>query len=70
MRPIIAKKLIKILENNGFILSRQKGSHLIYKNIESNIIVPVPLHGKNNPIYIGTLMSIIKQSKLPKEKFQ
>ena len=69
MRPITAKKLIKILEANNFKLSRQKGSHLIYKHINLGIIVPVPLHGKNKPVLIGTLLAIIKQSKIPKEKF-
>ncbi len=66
MRPISAKKLIKLLENNGFVLSRQKGSHRIYKN--QNIAVTVPVHGRNKAIHIGTLMAIIKQSKIPKEK--
>lgn len=70
MHPVNAKKLINILESNGFILSRQKGSHFIYKNLESNTIVPVPIHGENKPIFIGTLLAIIKQSKIPKEKFE
>ena len=70
MKSITAKKLIRILEENDFALSRQKGSHLIYKNIASNFIVPVPLHGKSRSIPIGTLMAIIKQSKIPKEKFK
>ena len=69
MRPIAAKKLIKILLANGFVLSRSKGSHAIYKNIITGIIVPVPLHGANKPIYIGTLLAIVKQSKIPKERF-
>lgn len=70
MRPISAQKLIKILKENEFILSRQKGSHMIWKNLKTNIIVPVPLHGKSKPIPIGTLMAIIKQSKIPKERFK
>ena len=70
MKSITAKKLIRILEENDFALSRQKGSHLIYKNIASNLIVPVPLHGKSKSIPIGALMAIIKQSKIPKEKFK
>lgn len=69
MRPIKAAKLIKILKQNGFVLSRQKGSHMIWKNSKSGIIVPVPLHGKSKPIPIGTLIAIIKQSKIQKEKF-
>ena len=70
MRPITAKKLTAILLTNDFILSRQKGSHQIFRHEVSGIIVPVPLHGKNKPIYIGTLLAIIKQSKIPKEKFK
>jgi len=70
MRPITAKKLIKILKAHNFILVRQKGSHQIYKNYESGIMVPVPLHGKNRPIHIGTFLAIIKQSKISKERFK
>ena len=70
MNPISAGKLIKILKENGFVLSRQKGSHQIWKNTKSGIIVPVPLHGESKPIHIGTLLAIIKQSKIPREKFK
>lgn len=70
MRSINAKKLIKILESNNFVFSRQKGSHIIFKNIENGIMVPAPLHGKSKSIPIGTLMAIIKQSKISKDKFE
>jgi len=70
MRPINAARLIKILKENGFVLSRQRGSHQIWRNPKTGIIVPVPLHGKSKPIFIGTLLAIIKQSKIPKEKFK
>lgn len=70
MKPINARKLIRILRENGFVLSRQKGSHMIWKNSESGIIVPVPLHGKSKSIPIGTILAIIKQSRIPKEKFK
>lgn len=70
MRPLTAKRLTKILESEGFVLSRQKGSHQIFVNSISKITVPVPLHGKNNPIHISTLMAIIKQSKIAKNKFK
>lgn len=61
---------MKVLEQNGFKISRQKGSHLILRNNLTNTTLPVPLHGRNKPIPIGTLMEIIKQSKLPKSKFK
>ncbi|MBI5306278.1 type II toxin-antitoxin system HicA family toxin [Candidatus Wolfebacteria bacterium] len=67
---MIVKKLIKILKENGFILSRQRGSHMIWKNNISGIIVAVPLHGKSKLIPIGTFLAIVKQSKISKEKFK
>ena len=70
MKPITARKLIRILKENGFVLSRQKGSHMIFKNQKTGVIVPVPLHGASKPIFIGTLKAIIKQSKIPSEKFK
>lgn len=70
MRPITAKKLIAILLANDFELARQKGSHQIYRHKITGIIAPVPLHGGNKPIYIGTFLAIIKQSKISKEKFE
>ena len=70
MRPLNARKLIKVLEENGFVVSRKKGSHFIFKNPNNGIMVPVPLHGKSKPIPIGTFLAILKQSKIPKEKFK
>ena len=70
MRPLSAKELIAILLANGFILCRQKGSHQIYRNTVTGTIVPVPLHGMNKPIPIGTFLAIVKQSKISKEQFE
>ena len=69
MQPITASELILILRANGFVFARQRGSHTIWKYVDTGIIVPVPLHGKSKPIHIGTLLAIIKQSKIPREKF-
>ncbi|MBV8810315.1 MAG: type II toxin-antitoxin system HicA family toxin [Acidobacteriaceae bacterium] len=58
-----------ILEQNGFIVVRQRGSHrIMQKRLEgSTITVPVPLH---NPVRRGTLLSIIRQSELPRSAFE
>lgn len=69
MRPLPARMIIKILLSHGFILSRQRGSHAIFKNFEG-VMIPVPLHGKNRPIPIGTFLAIVKQSKIPPEEFK
>ena len=61
--------LCRILEKNEFIAVRQKGSHIIMqqKTEGTTITVPVPNHSE---IKIGTLLSIIRQSKLPRELFE
>jgi predicted RNA binding protein YcfA (HicA-like mRNA interferase family) len=58
-----------ILQANGFVFVRQKGSHMImqYRLAESTITVPVPDHGE---LRIGTLSSIIRQSGLSRHLFE
>jgi predicted RNA binding protein YcfA (HicA-like mRNA interferase family) len=59
----------RILEKHGFVVVRQKGSHIIMqrKTEGTTITVPVPNH---NEIRIGTLLSIIRQSRVPREAFE
>jgi predicted RNA binding protein YcfA (HicA-like mRNA interferase family) len=70
VRPLTARKLINILQANGFVQTRQKGSHLIFRNDSSGIMVPVPLHGMSKPIHIGTFRAIVRQSKIPPKFFK
>lgn len=67
MKSKKAPFVIKILGKNGFVLSRSKGSHSIYK--KGDITLIVPYHGLNREIPIGTLLAIIKQSGLDKDLF-
>ncbi|MBC7925182.1 MAG: type II toxin-antitoxin system HicA family toxin [Bryobacteraceae bacterium] len=48
---------------------RQRGSHCIVqkRTAEGTISVPIPLH---DPVRRGTLLSIIRQSGLPKMLFE
>ena len=61
--------ICRILEKNGFILVRQKGSHMIMqkKVDDTTITVPVPNHSE---IKIGTLLSIIRQSRVSRDEFE
>ncbi len=70
MFNLTGRQLIKILRENGFVESRRRGSHIIFCQPVSGVVVPVPIHGANRPIPVGTLMAIIKQSKLAKDKFK
>jgi predicted RNA binding protein YcfA (HicA-like mRNA interferase family) len=40
--------LIKLLQKNGFIFKRSKGSHQIFYNTATNITVIVPVHGSKD----------------------
>jgi predicted RNA binding protein YcfA (HicA-like mRNA interferase family) len=54
------KEVIKVLESIGFVVSRQKGSHIILKRLisEDEQIILVPNH---STIDRGTLHSIYKK---------
>ncbi len=69
LKVLSGKDVCKILEQNGFLQIRQKGSHLVMqkKTGETTITVPVPNHKE---IKIGTLQSIIRQSQLSKTLFE
>ncbi|HER23651.1 MAG TPA: type II toxin-antitoxin system HicA family toxin [Candidatus Atribacteria bacterium] len=66
--PLNSQKVIKILESNGFVLDRTKGSHRIYYHSESKRRVIIPYHKKDLPK--GTLMEILKQAGISKEELK
>jgi predicted RNA binding protein YcfA (HicA-like mRNA interferase family) len=55
------KFLIKLLEQNGFIFKRSKGSHHVYFNPLNNKTAIVPVHG-NKEIKKGTFLAILIQA--------
>jgi len=66
--PVISgKELIKILAKEGFEIAGQKGSHvrLKKKTPEKTLVTVVPLHKR---LDIGTLLAILKQCEMKKEK--
>ncbi len=62
------KEVSKALSKSGFVAVRQKGSHLIMKKqtSEGEIGLVFPMHKE---IDKGTLLEIIRQSKLTREEF-
>lgn len=63
------KYLIKILENNGFIYKRSKGSHQLYFNPVTNKTVIVPFHAGRD-LKKGTFLTILKQAGIGKENLE
>ena len=64
-----AKRLIEILEENGFFLKRTKGSHHLFYNRENNRTVIVPVHG-NKDLPKGTFFGILKQAGIDKSALE
>ncbi|REA58857.1 hypothetical protein DSL64_19500 [Dyadobacter luteus] len=56
-----SKYLIKLLESNGYVFRRAKGSHFVFYNSESNKTAIVPVHGGKD-LKKGTFLSILKQA--------
>jgi len=61
------KHLIRLLEQNGFIFKRSKGSHQLYYNSITNKTVIVPVHdGKD--MKKGAFLAILKQAGIDKSE--
>jgi len=69
LQILSGQEVCKIMSKYGFKMIRQKGSHIVMqKKMEATTItVPVPNHKE---IRIGTLKSIIRQSRIPSSEFE
>ncbi len=68
--PIVSgEQIIKLLQKEGFSVTRQRGSHIsLHKRLEDGSIILVVIP-KKREIKKGTLLSIIKQSRMNREEF-
>ena len=70
MKPplVSSDKILKILLKKGFIVVRQRGSHIsLHKKIDNKTyLVVVP---KKEEIKRGTLISILKQAGIERKEF-
>lgn len=65
--PVISgTECIKALEEIGFVIDRQRGSHIILVREEPKTTVTVPEH---NELDRGTLRAIIRQVGLSVDEF-
>ncbi len=62
--PVLSgKELIKVLQQEGFVIVRQKGSHVSLNKDEFRTVVPL-----HTDLSKGTLIGILKQCGIKKEK--
>ncbi|HUB28015.1 MAG TPA: type II toxin-antitoxin system HicA family toxin [Tepidisphaeraceae bacterium] len=70
LRVLSGGETCAILQRHGFVVVRQRGSHIVMQKIVGaggTVTVPVPNHGE---LKIGTLRSIIRQSGIPRSEFE
>jgi len=69
LRTLSGREICRILEKHGFREVRRRGSHIIMQSRreETSVTVPVPDHRETR---IGTLLSIIRQSGVPRTEFE
>lgn len=69
LRLLSGDEACQILARHGFAEVRRRGSHAVMQRrvANSTVTVPVPLHRE---LRAGTLLSIIRQSGLPRESFE
>lgn len=64
---ITSDEIIRILKRKGFVLARQSGSHLIFKN-EKGVRVTVP-HHSGKILHPKILKSIMNDAELTENDF-
>jgi len=69
LRTLSGREVCAILAQHGYGEIRQRGSHIIMqkKTEDSTITIPIPNHKE---IRTGTLISIIRQSRLDRSIFE
>jgi predicted RNA binding protein YcfA (HicA-like mRNA interferase family) len=69
LRVLSGREVCRILEQHGFAEVRRRGitSFMQRRTSEGTITVPIPDHAE---LAIGTLLSIIRQTRLPRAAFE
>ncbi len=70
LKVLSGKAACQILKKHGFVEVRRRGSHVVMQRHnppEETVTVPVPDHKE---LRTGTLLSIIRQSGLPRDEFE
>jgi predicted RNA binding protein YcfA (HicA-like mRNA interferase family) len=69
LRVLSGREACRILQEHGFVEVRRRGSHVVMqrRTDTGSVTVPVPDHRE---LAIGTILSIIRQSGIPRAQFE
>lgn len=65
-RDVSGRACVKALRRLGFEVHHQVGSHLVLRRPDGTGRVVVPMH---DALDVGTLLSIVEQSGVPRKEF-
>ena len=69
LRVLSGREACRILQQHGFVEVRRRGSHIVVqrRTDAGSVTIPIPDHRE---LAIGTLLSIIRQSGIPRAEFE
>lgn len=69
LRVLSGAQVCRILARQGFVEVRRRGSHVVMQKRLPDTTITVIVHD-HNELKTGTLSSIIRQSRLPRNLFE
>jgi predicted RNA binding protein YcfA (HicA-like mRNA interferase family) len=66
--PLTAQRVIALLEQEGFVVDRTRGSHRIYYHPGTHRRVVVPFHRRDLPK--GTLLEILRRAGIDPDRLR
>jgi predicted RNA binding protein YcfA (HicA-like mRNA interferase family) len=60
------KEAIRLIEEDGWYIVRQKGSHMQFKHPTKKGLVTIACHRMSDDIARGTMASILRQAQIDK----
>lgn len=64
------KEIIKLIEKDGWYLTRQKGSHMQFKHSVKKGLVTIACHRMSDDVAKGTLASIFRKAQIDKSEIK
>ncbi|MBI5061747.1 MAG: type II toxin-antitoxin system HicA family toxin [Candidatus Aenigmarchaeota archaeon] len=64
---VTGQKMLKVLSVKGFVVIRQRSSHVQLKN-EKGILITIPIHS-GKAVSVGVLNKILRDAEISREEY-
>jgi predicted RNA binding protein YcfA (HicA-like mRNA interferase family) len=64
--PVQHRKIVRVLELEGFVLARQRGSHMVFvkTGIERPVVVP-----RYDPLPVFIIKNVLRAARISRERY-